>query len=228
MPQNTDHANDTPVSRTFLPEGNKGVYGGVRDRLEGDTPERTEDVVDRILTGLYNMAAMLMGEGENSALLVERAIESADVQGCKDEARAQFNSRRALCRAGIAFLAEQNPDCLAAPEALQPMKTCIEGNELESAGISREELERAIAGPQRELLRKWLESLSTPVRTIFVLHAIAGYTATESAFALATYGGPKAAAWNATETSELFRQGLCSLASQLVHASKERASGSNS
>jgi DNA-directed RNA polymerase specialized sigma24 family protein len=83
-------------------------------------------------------------------------------------------------------------------------------------------MERIIAGPDRDRVRNWLESLSTVMRTIYVLRAVAGFTATETADLLAAHGGPQAAGWNADAVRELFRQALCSLASQLIHATAGR------
>jgi hypothetical protein len=212
MPQEIDHASNAPPDATLTPEG--------------DASGCTDDAADRILAGLYNMAAMLVGDGEDGAMLVETAVASSDVQSCQDEARIQYNSGRALCRAAIALIAERDPASLAAPVDVKPLTTCIHRDELEAAGITRAELESIITGPDRERVRKWLESLSIPVRTIFVLHAVAGYTAAESAFALSTYGGPQAAGWNPNAVGELFRLGLCSLASQLLHSSTSRSQSS--
>jgi hypothetical protein len=39
---------------------------------------------------------------------------------------------------------------------------------------------------------------------------------------LAEHGGPQAAGWNADGVRAVFRQGLCSLASQLIQASAAR------
>ncbi|HZL50648.1 MAG TPA: hypothetical protein VFC37_06835, partial [Terracidiphilus sp.] len=60
------------------------------------------------------------------------------------------------------------------------------------------------------------------LRTVFVLRAVAGFTAAETAGLLAEYGGPQAAGWNADGVRAVFRQGLCSLASQLIQASAAR------
>jgi hypothetical protein len=51
-----------------------------------------------------------------------------------------------------------------------------------------------------------------------VLRAVAGFTASETADLLATHGGPHSGGWTADAVRELFRQGLCSLASQLIQA----------
>ena len=45
------------------------------------------------------------------------------------------------------------------------------------------------------------------VRTIFVLRAVAGLSAAETAELLAEYGGPKAAGWNAEAVRGLFSAG---------------------
>jgi hypothetical protein len=48
---------------------------------------------------------------------------------------------------------------------------------------------------------------------------VAGLSAAETAGLLAEHGGPQAANWTPDAVRELFRQGLCSLASQVLHAS---------
>ena len=84
--------------------------------------------------------------------------------------------------------------------------------------MSRGELEQMMAGPDRDRVRNWLESLPTAMRAIFVLRAVAGFTAQETAGLLEAHGGPLASEWCPETVRELFRQGLCSLASQLIHA----------
>jgi len=75
-----------------------------------------------------------------------------------------------------------------------------------------------LAGPDRNRVRNWLTNLSTVPRTIFVLRAVAGFTSAETADLLATYGGPQAVGWTEEAVREFCRQGLCSLASQLIQA----------
>ncbi len=76
-----------------------------------------------------------------------------------------------------------------------------------------------IAGPE---LRIWLAGLSDALRVIFVLRAVGGLTASETASLLASFGGPAATAWTAEMVREDFRQALCSLASQLIQATTTR------
>jgi hypothetical protein len=179
-------------------------------------------MVDLIAAGLYNMASMLVGEGESSVRLVEKAIANTEVAACNDPARARKNSRQVLCAAALDTIAERDPDCLAAPEVMEQAGNCIEDDDLAAAGVSSEELERMIAGPDRGRVRSWLASLPAGLRTIFVLRAVAGFTTAETAKMLAEHGGPRAAGWSGEAVRELFRQGLCSLASQLLHASASR------
>jgi hypothetical protein len=200
-----------------LMDGQPKDEAAVAKALEG-----FDDILDKIASGLYSMASMLVGEGEESVRLVEAAVANAEVSVCHDPEVARKSSRRALGIAALDLLAERDAGSLAAPEGLAPADTCIEDDDLASAGISTEELENMIAGPDRDRVRKWLASLPTTLRTVFVLRAVAGFTAMETATLLQTHGGPQAAGWTPEAVREVFRQGLCSLASQLIHASAER------
>jgi hypothetical protein len=75
-----------------------------------------------------------------------------------------------------------------------------------------------LAGPDRDRVRNWLASLPTVLRTIFVLRAVAGFSTAETGALLAERGGPRAVGWNAEAVRDFFRQGLCSLASQLIQS----------
>jgi hypothetical protein len=176
-----------------------------------------DDMFDRIAAGLYSLASMLVGEGEDSIRLVETAVANTDVSSSEEPECARHNSRVALAAAAIDLLAERDPESLAAPEGLEPAQTCIGDDDLDAAGMSRAELERMMAGPDRDRVRNWLESLPTAMRTIFVLRAVAALAAPETADLLVAHGGPLATEWTAEEVRELFRQGLCSVTSQLIH-----------
>ena len=136
--------------------------------------------------------------------------------------QARTGSRRLLSETALDTLRLRNPGGLAAPEGLKPSGNCIDEDDLDAVEIAREDLERMIAGPDRERVRNWLASLPTALRTIFVLRAVAGLSATETAAMLEKHGGPKAAGWNAEAVRSVFREGLCSLASQLLHATATR------
>jgi DNA-directed RNA polymerase specialized sigma24 family protein len=180
--------------------------------------EGLDGMFDLIAAGLYSMASMLVGEGEDSIQLVETAVTNAEVSECSDAEEARRSSRRALVTAAIQLIAARDPQGLAAPEGLQHAVTCIEDDDLDAAAEARDALEKMIAGPDRDRVRNWLESLPPAMRTIYVVRAVAGLTTQETADLLAIHGGPHASGWNAEAVRELFRQALCSLASQLIHA----------
>jgi DNA-directed RNA polymerase specialized sigma24 family protein len=196
-----------------LPDGQQKDEARVARALQG-----MDDVVESIGASLYNMASMLVGEGEDSVRLVETAIATAELSAWDQTGRARQSGRRVLCAAALELLAQRNSASLAAPQALEPAATCIEDDDLDAAGVSREELETMMAGADRDRVRTWLASLSTEVRTVFVLRAVAGFTAPETAGLLAAHGGPRASGWTADSVRAFFRQGLCSLASQLLQA----------
>jgi hypothetical protein len=145
-------------------------------------------VVEQIAARLYSLASMLVGEGEQSVSLVESAIANAEVSACHNLEEARKSGRRALVAAALGLLAKRSPDGLVAPNRLEPVSTCIEDDDLASAGISTTELEKMIGGPERERVRIWLESLPTAQRTVFVLRAVAGFTPAETATLLQTHG----------------------------------------
>jgi DNA-directed RNA polymerase specialized sigma24 family protein len=205
MPQEPTPANDKLFLIQPTPDGAAAFEG-------------MEEIFELIAAGLYSLAAMLVGEGEQSARLVEEAIASTQVSPCTDPQEARQSSQRSLGAAALEVLAERDPGSLAALEGLAPATTCIDEDDLASAGISSEELAIMIGGPERDRVRKWLESLPTWMRAVFVLRAVAGISAAETADLLKVHGGPQAAAWTPEAVREVFRQGLCSLASQLLRS----------
>jgi DNA-directed RNA polymerase specialized sigma24 family protein len=184
--------------------------------------ESIDEMIEVVAAHLYSLASMLVGEGKESERLVEMAVSSAEVSVCHDLERARQSSQQALSTAAIDLLAKRNPSSLAAPEGLEPAATCIEKDDLASAGISTKELESMIAGPERDRVREWLASLPMAMRTVFVLRAVAGFSAAETAALLKAHGGSQASGWTPGTAREVFRQGLCSLASQLLQASAAR------
>jgi hypothetical protein len=231
MPQETVIANESLIPAKPIPAGARDFTKRVHGLLDGQPKDEAtvelalegmDEMLDVIAAGLYNMASMLVGEGEDSVRLVETAIANAELSACHDPLDGRKSSRRALCEAALKMLAERDAECLAAPVGLAPAATCIEDDDLDAAGVSKEELKRMLAGPDRDRVRTWLAGLPTVVRTIFVLRAVAGFNTAETAGLLAEFGGPKAAGWNAEAVRDYFRQGLCSLASQLIHSAVAR------
>jgi DNA-directed RNA polymerase specialized sigma24 family protein len=181
-----------------------------------------DEMFDVIAAGMYSLASMLVGQGEDSVQLVETAIATADVSACTTAEQARRSSRIALTRAALDLLSRRDSGCLAAPNNLAPTSTCIQDDDLDAGGISSEELAKLMSGPQKERIREWLASLAVEFRVVFVLRAVAGFTSPEVAALLVAHGGPNAAGWTAAEVREVFRQALCSLASQVIHATTAR------
>jgi hypothetical protein len=235
MPQESVASNDTPdgsvIPPRSIPDGAHDFSDRVHELLDGQPKDDAtvakaidgmDDIFDLIAAGLYSMASMLLGEGEESIRAVEAAIANAEVSACHNPLEARQSSRKALCAAALETIARRDAASLAAPEGLERASTCIEDDDLNAARESGEELLRMLAGPDRDRVRSWLASLPTAQRTIFVLRAVAGFTPAEIAGLLAAHGGPRAAGWNEDAVREFCRQALCSLASQVIQASTAR------
>jgi hypothetical protein len=167
---------------------------------------------------------MLVGEGEQGVRLVETAVATAEVSACSDPLLGRKNSRRALCSAALEMIARRDPGCLAAPEPESggPASCCVTDEERKAVEESGKALDRMIAGLDRDRVREWMASLPTLPRTVFVLRAVAGFTSVETAALLQAHGGEHAAGWTPEAVSKVFRRGLCSLGSQLLHTAAAR------
>lgn len=188
-----------------------------------EAARRMNEVIDGIAAELYGLATMLAGEGEESVQLVEKAVAEAEVSACQNPIAARNTSRRALCREALVYLAGRDAEGLAAPAAGEKSCGCCLGeDEMESAGVTQEQLAELLAGPERLRVRQWLSQLVPALRVVFVLRAVAGYDAQKTAEMLVSHGGPKASGWTSEAVRHSFRQGLCSLTSQLLHAAAKK------
>jgi hypothetical protein len=231
MPKETLTSDSRLIPTDPLPAGADAFAERLHGLLDGQPKDEAtvaralegmDGMFDEIAAGLYSLASMLAGEGEDSIRLVETAVATAEISGSAHAEEARRSSRLALATAAIELIAGRDPSLLAAPDGLEHAVTCIEDDDLEAAAEAREAMERMIAGPDRDRVRNWLEGLSTAMRTIYVLRAVAGFSAVDTAALLSAHGGPRAAGWSADAVRELFRQALCSLASQLIHATAGR------
>ena len=152
--------------------------------------------------------------------LIEKMVTTLDIRATHDAAEARHNGRLALAAQAIEILRYRADSSLAAPvdDGSAPA-SCIEDDDLESAGLTQVEFEQMLSGPDSQHLRQWLEGLAVPLRVVFVLRAVAGLSSTEIAVLLAEHGGPAAEDWTPDAVRSAFRQALCSLASQLIHSS---------
>jgi hypothetical protein len=230
MPEETMTRNDSLIPGEPLP-GSAAIFAErVHGLLDGHPKDEVtvakaldgmDDILDRIAAGLYNIASMMVGEGEDSIRLVETAVATADLSNSIGPVESRMNSRRALCAAALELLANRDASSLAAPKGLEHAATCIGDDELDAAGVTGEELELMLAGPERDRVRNWLESLPTEMRAIFVMRGVAGLPAGETADLLRVHGGAQTGDWSEGTVREIFRQGLCSLASQVLHAANQ-------
>ena len=228
-----------PISldRSFVPEEpldpRRAVFfEQVTAMLDGQTHDPAaveatlsdwDGVLEEIAAGLYRVSSMLLGEGEESIRLIEQVVATVNLPACHDQAEARHNSRLAMAGQAIAVLAGRDASALAAPSEEDPGPvSCIEDDDLSAAGVTPAELEQMISGPEGHRLRDWLEGLSTSLRVVFVLRAVAGLSSPEVAGLLAENGGPGALGWTPGAVRGSFRQALCSLASQLIHATATR------
>lgn len=209
-----------------MPAAAEAFTRSVQGLLDGRAKDEVEvkqaltgldEMLDIIAAGLYSLASMLVGEGEESVRLVEHTVSTAEVTQGGDHFEARRSSRLVLAKAALETIARRDPGSLAAPSGAPGPTTCIEDDDLDSAGVSAKELEQMISGPDRDRVREWLANLQTSVRTVFVLRAVVGFTSAETAALLAEHGGTGAQRWTSIAVRDVFRQGLCSLASQLIH-----------
>jgi len=211
----------TQIPKTLSSEPLSTPTGGCPEPDAEQAVQRAQmnAVLDKIAAELYNLASMLVGESEECVKLVEAAIDKAEISACQNPRAARKSIGRALCKGGVALLASRDAESLKAPDMAAYPATCIEDDDLESAGISLQQLEQMFYGPDRERVRNWLAELPQAAHAVFVMRAVASLTQAETAGILAEFGGPKAAGWKPESVREVFREGLCSLASQLLHAS---------
>jgi hypothetical protein len=204
-----------PVSRSSEElSRDAGMLDGQEVEVEG-----WNGVLELVAADLYRIGSMLLGEGEDTIGLIEEAVATADIPSCSGQAEARHSGRLALAAGAIARVTARTPGALLAPEGEAGPVSCIEDDDLSAAGLTENELQQMLAGEERGRLRAWLEGLSEPLRVVFVLRGVAGLSSAEVAGLLAEHGGTGAEDWNPEAVRSSFRQALCSLASQLLHAS---------
>lgn len=212
--------------KTVDPEG-AAFFAKVNGMLDGQPKDAADveaaltgwdGVLERIAADTYRVASMLLGEGEEAIGLIERVVAEVDLRASRDQAEVRHKSRLLMAAHAVKILAQRDGASLTAPEGDSGPSSCIEDDDLEAAGVTPDELERMISGPESYRLRNWIEGLSVSLRVIFVLRAVTGLSSPEIAGILAENGGEAAQGWTPDAVRGTFRQALCSLASQLIHA----------
>jgi hypothetical protein len=212
-----------PQGAAFFARGSDMLDGRPKDAsVVEEALSGWEGLLEKVGSELYRIASMLLGEGEESVGLIENVVTNLDLTACRDHADACHQARLALAAGAIGVLAKRDPAALAAPPEESGPVSCIEDDDLDSVGVTPAELEQMLASHDDHRLRDWLEGLSGTLRVIFVLRAVAGLSSAEVAGLLAEHGGAAAQDWTPDAVRSTFRQGLCGLASQLIHASAAR------
>src|SRR5215469_7213750 len=107
---------DSLIPKQPIPEGAEEFSKKVQGLLDGQPKDEAtvaktlggmDAMLDVIAAGLYSMASMLVGEGEDSIGLVETAVAQTDLSACSDASEARKNSRRSLCTAAIEMIANR-------------------------------------------------------------------------------------------------------------------------
>jgi hypothetical protein len=223
-----DPCSSSLIAPVPLPPGAEVLGQRVRSFLEGQSPydasvaeafKGMEEAMDFIAASMYNLASMLLGEGEECVTLVEKGVAAAGASICQDAEVLRRDGIRYVCSEALRLIESREPGALSAPDTAARTVNCLDGDDLEGAGISRADLDRMMEGPERVRVRAWLEGLPAIVRVVFAMRVVGGFCGVETAKLLAEAAG---GGWTPEAVSEIFRQGLCSLASQLLHASAAR------
>lgn len=181
--------------------------------LLSDEMEAVE-VVEEFVAGLeVNKSAdcetsrirMVQQDGSQTEMFVTKA----------NKHEAQHASKRRLAELSLLRIAKRGVNVLAVPDAAAKCRTrCMDCEDLSSSGISPSEFDDVLHGVRRAHARQWLEGLNPVDRSIFVLRATADFSSEETAELLGPIG---AGGWTPEAVSEVYRAGLCSLASQVLH-----------
>jgi hypothetical protein len=208
-----------PEGAAFFSQISEMLDGQPKDPAVVETALSGWDgLMEKIAAELYHVGSMILGEGEETILLIEHVVANVDIPACSDHLDARHKSRLALGANAIGVLHKRNSASLRAPAGEDGPASCIEDDDLSAAGVTHAELEQMLTGPENQHLRSWLEGLPVSQRAIFVLRAIGGLSSIEVAVLLAENGGAEAQDWTPDGVRSSFRQALCSLASQLIHA----------
>ena len=125
------HDSDTKdvfIPKQPVPAGSEEFSQKVHGLLDGKPKDEAtvsqalggmDAMLDAIAAGLYSMASMLVGEGEDSIQLVETAVARTAISACSSAEEARQSSRRELCGAAIELISERKPGSLAITSAVR-------------------------------------------------------------------------------------------------------------
>lgn len=166
---------------------------------------------------LFQIAALMLGDEQEAANLVEETFAKVEADPCADAGLAHDQARSQLVETAIRRMAQSHPGAFAVP-LTEATDTCIDADDLSAAGLTEEQLSAMIQGPGRAKFREWLEQLPAGLRAVFVLRAVVGQDGEGTAESLRRSGAPGANRWKGEQVGVAYRQALCSLATSLVSA----------
>jgi len=165
---------------------------------------------------MFQTAALLLGNREEAVAAVEKAVAATHTDPCAEPEKARSEGRELLVRVALERAVALSPGAFK-PAALSfGTEMCIDTEDLESAGVTADQVTQIVSGSGTARLREWLERLAPESRVIFVLRAMLGQDNAAIAAELGRTLGR--AEWTAQQVGQVFRGALCSLASSLVHA----------
>jgi hypothetical protein len=166
---------------------------------------------------LFQTAALLLGSQEEAIATVEQAVAKGEIDPCAEPGRAHLESRELLLRLAVQRAVALDPASFR-QEGLPGPDVCFETEDLESTGVTAEQLSELMAVPGRTRLREWLEHLRPAARVVFVLRAMMGKDNAAVVEQLQRANANGGSVWTTEQVGRVFRGALCSLASSLVHA----------
>lgn len=164
---------------------------------------------------LFQVAALMLGSEADALSLVEQTFSEVEIDPCAEQEVATDLVRRQVVGAAVARMKQTDPQAFVAPAFDATYASCIEGDDLDAAGITSAQLSELVNGTGRDEMRAWLERLPLAQRAIFVQRAVLGWDNGETAESLKLDTG---SGWQPQQVSDAFRMALCSLATSLVHS----------
>lgn len=182
----------------------------------GGTTESGASRVESAALDLFQVAALLLGNEEEAAGLVEEAFSRLRADPCADAGAAEEEAKPRLVDAGLGRLLRQHPTAFAVPPAAEADATCIDVDDLDSAKITADRVAAMLRDPVRSRIREWIGRLAPAHRAVFVLRAVAAQDTDQTVQALRRSGAAGVHLWGPAEVAAAYREALCSLASSLV------------
>jgi hypothetical protein len=195
-----DNTRRLPMEMT----GNRGIAAASLEEEDG-------------VLELFQTAALLLANQDEAVATVEQAVARAQIDPCAEPGRAQLESRELLVRLAVERAVAMDPASFK-QDGFSGSDVCFDTEDLESTGVTAEQLSLLISVPGRTRLREWLEHLRPASRVVFVLRAMIGKDSAAVAEELRRANANGGAGWTPDQVGLVFRGALCSLASSLVHA----------